>query len=74
MKKITVTKAWMADLETAAAHYRLRETNEYEWVKQDCRNRMAEMGPWITRQAEWIKAGCPASAPQCGREIEVISV
>ena len=72
--KISVSKQFAEDFDVVANHYGLRESGEYDAVKKDTKQRMAVMGEWVTREAAWIKAGCPIEITnKWGRVIEVLS-
>lgn len=52
---IKVSPQFHKDFETVAAHYGLKESGEYDWFKQDVKTRMADMGPWVEREAKAIR-------------------
>lgn len=62
-----VSKAWLKDFDVVTDYYQLLRTGEREWFRQKCKNEMSAMGPWVTREAAWIKAGCPVEIQHKGR-------
>lgn len=69
-----VSKAWLKDFDVVVEYYQLVTSGEKEWFKQKVKADMDQMGDWVTREAAWIRAGCPVQiVNKWGRVLEVIS-